>query len=330
MTISTANKLLIVIVMCFSYNSCIEDIPPFFDPFVNNSDGPSTADENLKYNEIYRKACHNCYEKQYAESLGEALNFTNNIEIDFWETKNGANGKLNGQWYVRHNPITINASGNDNCCTGGPNNTNDLDACLRNVNSWSDAHPNHEVITVFVDKKDQWSDASSNRHPEGFDNLISEIFSSKLYTPAVLKGTYDSPRAAAADEAWPTLANLRGKVIIALTGSNQYLNKYVDQRAFNGLSFVVPKIGNSSEISNPSSYSVANIDHVVFYNMDSGADATVAASEIRAIGAIGRTWGMPENTTWYEMLIHREVHMMALFGYMEESFNGGMMEGAFE
>jgi hypothetical protein len=266
---------------------------------------------------------------QYAESLGEALNYTNNIEIDFWETRDGIGGRKHGQWYVRHDPITNYASGNDNCCSGGPNGTNDLDACLRNVNAWSDAHPGHEVITVYIDKKDAWSAAESHRHPAGMDSLLTLIFGNKLYRPADLQAGFASPRAAAANGAWPMLEDLRDRILIGLTGSNTHLNQYVNDRSDEAVIFVVPKIGSVAELENPAGYSPANIDQVVFYNMNYATNDVAAGHAVRALGAVGRTWGAPETDQAYQNLISKDLHVIALYGFREDGFNGGMMEGPF-
>ena len=324
-----ASYLILLLVICTLLPSCIFDAPPGIDPFVNSDPGPMTPDPDNRYNAIFRKACHNCYEMQYAESLGEALNHTNNIEIDFWETRDGFGGKKNGLWYVRHDPITAYASGNDNCCTNGPNGNNDLDACLRNVNAWSDAHPGHEVITIYIDKKDSWSAAPSNRDPEGMDDLLLEIFGNKLYVPSDLQAGFDSPRTAIANDGWPMMDDLREKVIVVLSGSNGLLNQYVNARLGNAALFVTVKAGNVGELSNPSNYSIENLSYVVFYNMSYATNDIQAASAARSLGAVSRTWGSPETDAAYQNAISKEVHVIALYGFREDGFNGGAMEGPF-
>ncbi len=104
------------------------------------------------------------------------LNATKTVELDFYDAKSKQQeGRKARHWYVRHdNPVFAgNTSGNDNNCTGDGQGTNDLAACLGDIAQWSKDHPGHDVITVMLDKKQDWGE---DRQPSDLDNLIAKKF----------------------------------------------------------------------------------------------------------------------------------------------------------
>src|SRR5215203_2332513 len=75
-----------------------------------------------QYQEVFQPTCHNCYEIDVALQMGartfkEVLDSVKNVEVDFWDTKNGVGGGVAQEWYVRHSSSTSFPSGNDNNCT---------------------------------------------------------------------------------------------------------------------------------------------------------------------------------------------------------------------
>jgi hypothetical protein len=281
--------------------------------------------EQLRYNELYRKACHNCYEKRFAPSLADALNHVRSIEIDFYDTPDKGTTGQPREWFVRHNAHS--PTPNDNCCTG-PNN---LAGCLQNVLDWSRSHPGHEVITIFLDKKEGWTPGHS---PEELDQLLLSVFPrEKIFSPADLKGNYKTAREAAAAGAWPTMGQLQGKVIFALTGGpggsrNLTHHEYVGSRGEKALIFVAPDAKEPADLTaQPEQFTAETGKWIVFYNMRKGFEAIAPA--IQAGGFVVRVWGAPENDATFQGLVHQKVHFIAMDNYKESSFNGGSMSGPF-
>jgi len=96
-------------------------------------------------------------------------------------------------------------------------------ACLAEIRTWSDAHPDHVPITILINAKD------GAGLPEGvsplpfdapaFDALDAEIraeLTGKLITPDMVQGRYPTLRDAVLHDNWPTLGEARGHVLIAL------------------------------------------------------------------------------------------------------------------
>lgn len=169
------------------------------------------ASTQSPYQEVFQPTCHNCYEIEVARAMGantfkEVLNSVKNVEVDFWDTRDAVSGGVPREWYVRHSAGTLFQSGNDNNCTGNGNGTNNLGACLNDVKQWSDSHPGHDPITLFLDKKQGWSSVSSGRRPSDLDNLVESILGNKLYKPAALQGSYPTLRQAAKARTWPGTA----------------------------------------------------------------------------------------------------------------------------
>ena len=99
-------------------------------------------------------------------------------------------------------------------------------ACLQIVRDWSKAHPQHLPIFVLVEtKQGKPLNIPHATTPEPFtaatfDALEQEIRSvfaaDEMVTPDDMRGTYATPNEAARADAWPTLAQARGKVIFLM------------------------------------------------------------------------------------------------------------------
>jgi hypothetical protein len=99
-------------------------------------------------------------------------------------------------------------------------------ACLKIVRDWSKAHPLHLPIFVLVEtKQGKPLNIPHATTPEPFtaatfdalDQEIRSVFAAdEMITPDDMRGTYATPNEAARADAWPTLAQARGKVIFLM------------------------------------------------------------------------------------------------------------------
>ena len=291
-------------------------------PVVIQNNPALTAE--IKFNEYFQKACHNCYEPKHAPSIHYALCSTNSIEIDIYDTRPGGR---NQEWYVRHS-----FSGeNNNCCSGNKN----FSDCLRDVKRWSEAHPDHPVLTMFIDKKQDWG---TGRMPSNLDFLIQSIFPlDQIFKPSDLLGSFSSLRAAANEGAWPTLRELQGKVIFVLTGGkllnhNETQREYIESRGANAVFFITADADEVEDVLKaPDQFNSHTAPWVVFYNIKSGNE--IIAPLIKSLGYISRVWGpgdWEESSQSYTRLVNDYVHYIALFEFEETRFNGGNMMGVKE
>ena len=224
----------------------------------------------IPFNKIAQVACHNCYERQYAETLSSVLDNVRVIEIDFWDQSNGIGGGSRRHWFVRHNLL----SGNDNNCSPNDSGEHDLEACLKDIERWSDQHSKHFPITVVLDKKQGWSKQSSERTPKEFDELVAGVFGEKLFTPGDLSnytGNLLPLQTALKGRDWPTAEALQGKIILVLNHTeNQKLSQYAEQRKFDARVFISPVTNGSNDISGEvSGMSRESSNYVAMNNMSS-------------------------------------------------------------
>jgi hypothetical protein len=261
---------------------------------------PDPVYEKSSYAAVFQPTCHNCYEIDIAKHMKantfkEVLGLVKNVEIDIWDNwRSGITGNaVPGEWFVRHG-----GAGNSNNCTGNGKGTNNLGSCLTDIQEWSDAHPGHGPITLFLDKKEAWSDASAHRTPVDLDKLVESKLGGKLFKPASLKGTYDTLRQAANKGAWPTMDKLAGRVIVVLTGKS--LNDYVADRGTNAALFVAADAWRTSDIDGvPKGFSSTTAPYLVFYNIQANYPGWPSQDELgratRAKNYVSRLWGIPNS-----------------------------------
>jgi hypothetical protein len=109
-----------------------------------------------------------------------------------------------------------------------------LDA-LRQVRAWSADHPRHVPILVLVEPKDgaipdlpTLPAPFSKAELEGIDREIRSVFEpSQLLTPDDVRGAHPSLREAIRDRGWPTLDQVRGKVMFALDDEGELRERYL-------------------------------------------------------------------------------------------------------
>ena len=89
-----------------------------------------------------------------------------------------------------------------------------LKVCLPQVRAWSEAHPGHMPIMIQFEVKDANADAAE------LDALDAEVRSliprREIVTPDDVRGNYKTLGAAVHARGWPTLGEMRGKVLFTL------------------------------------------------------------------------------------------------------------------
>jgi mannan-binding protein len=283
--------------------------------------------DTVRYDSVFRKACHNCYETQYAPTLGSAFDSTENIEVDFYDTERGVLfGTKPDYWYVRHDYCCGNEN---NCVVDGVGNFA-LRACLDNIKERSNLDRNHPVYTVFLDKKENWGE---DRMPSDLDDLVTSILGDRLYKPAELKGTVVSLREAAKADRWPAMDALRGHILVVLTGgqmvsldSNKTLAKYVEDRRENAALFVAPDTNSFEDVlDKPDGFDNSTAAWVVFYNIQAGDAYT--AQTVYQERYVSRLWGGLEDGEAYGSYVEDCVNFIALYDYKKTNLNDGRVTG---
>ncbi|PCE62572.1 phosphatidylinositol-specific phospholipase C1-like protein [Sediminicola luteus] len=106
---------------------------------------------------------------------------------------------------------------------------------LKEINTWSEAHPNHLPIIIMINTKE---DAVPGRPdltvPLVFDdaafltleNEIAQVFGEKVITPDAVRGAYTTLNEAVLAGAWPTLEESKGRVLFIMLGGNGIGTRY--------------------------------------------------------------------------------------------------------
>ncbi|PVD53855.1 hypothetical protein DC498_00195 [Terrimonas sp.] len=276
------------------------------------------SSQQIEYNKNYSLACHNCYLPNLANKIEDVFSYTTSIEIDIWdnEVASGLLGtilgsnKMNKDWYVKHEP---HKKGNLNCCGGT------FQSCLSRIKLWSDENPNHNVITIFIDKKENWSDNNETRKPSDLDDLILRTFTKeKIFTPFMLLKEKTNLKEALLVSKWPTLDSLKGKFIFVITNGTEItsrnpLDEYLSSQKQNSICFVAPEIHTENEIANPLNISQTNSSNVIFYNLK--YNSKLLANKLNSLNYLSRVYGSPETIDTYNELVKGKVNFIAIDNY---------------
>jgi hypothetical protein len=172
------------------------------------------AGPDSRFSQTTTVGVHNTYDPATFPYLAQALDeHPGLIELDVWDDI------ITREWKVSHD----NPFGNSNNCVaastaaqlyiGGANK--DLEYCLDDIRVWLAAHPGTGPLFLKIELKAGFS-SRTGLGPAQLDSAISAHLGSAVFTPADLRGSYASLDAAAKANAWPTMAQLAGRVIVEI------------------------------------------------------------------------------------------------------------------
>ena len=237
----------------------------------------------LRYHEVRQKSAHNSFQRD--ESLLDQLVYhrIRSLELDIHHSKSFA-ADVPGDWYVYHTAI-VDA---DSHCSR-------LSDCLGLLAAFQRAQPEHEVLTLWIDLKD---DFITDHQPADLDAQLSSAFGPQLLTPAELLAA--CPAATNLQQAvtlpgcgWPELTALRGRVLVALTGGDLddpagALSTYAGQDPLSRLAFVAPDLHAAEALPiHP---------EALLHNL-ARADVDLAGA-VRDAGLVSRVWVLDEAADW--------------------------------
>lgn len=181
------------------------------DPTADANVEPETPGPNVSYAAAIQRSVHNSYER--LEPLLDLLVYhrVRSIELDIHSGKAGATA-ANGEWFVYHDDMPFFR---DTSCES-------LTDCLGQLAAFHRAFPRHEVVTLWVDLKEPFS---SGHGTAELDALLSTVLGrANLFAPEDAKkkcaGATTLRSALAGSCMFPTLDELRGKIIVAVTGGS--------------------------------------------------------------------------------------------------------------
>jgi hypothetical protein len=165
----------------------------------------------VSYAAAVQKSVHNSYER--LEPLVDQLVFhrVRSIELDIHSGKAGETA-ANGDWFVYHDDVPFFR---DTSCTR-------LSDCLGQLAAFHRAFPRHEVVTLWVDLKDAFS---AGHAAADLDALLAKVLGrTSLFAAEDAKkrcaGATTLRESLAGTCTFPTLDELRGKILVTVTGGS--------------------------------------------------------------------------------------------------------------
>jgi hypothetical protein len=164
-----------------------------------------------RYNEAVVAATHNSYAGPPSGDLGSLRRQLDGgvrfVELDVHDNEFSSFG-----YRIGHE-----TPGDDVVQAGGNPRTNKLEAWLRAIERWSAANPHHAPIAVALDLKDSLADNPS----------FSQGNLARLNAQLLARFPNLFTREQLANDAWPTVDALRGRVIVVLSGDEETRLAYV-------------------------------------------------------------------------------------------------------
>lgn len=212
-----------------------------------------------RYNDAYFMATHNSYSGGRRGLLEEQLSLgVRFLELDIH----------NDRYDTLHDFEVGHASPCNGVALGGGNPSSArLKEWLGILEKWSRQNPRHGPLTVCIDVKDDLTGTHGKQdgNLKSLNEIIQNVFGKRLF------------KAEQVGEIWPTVEELRGRILIVLSGDEKSRLKY---RQYNQVAFLEYQPGKD-DLFLPDS-------NVHFYAIKAGSNHDI--SLWRQCGRIVRMW----------------------------------------
>ncbi len=98
--------------------------------------------------------------------------------------------------------------------------------CLEVVTDWLDEHPNTVPLQILIEPKTEIATWSMTEHMDRLDDELRQGLSGRLWTVNDQWGEYETLRQSVVDGGFPTVGELRGKVLLALLDGGEPFDAY--------------------------------------------------------------------------------------------------------
>ncbi len=106
--------------------------------------------------------------------------------------------------------------------------------CLRELKRWSNQNPWHLPLMIWMEPKDEDLDLAipeydvfMDKHDDWEAAVLDVIPRHRIFTPDDLRGDHNTLPEAIAADGWPTLGELRGKIIFSMLDSGDHRATYL-------------------------------------------------------------------------------------------------------
>lgn len=99
--------------------------------------------------------------------------------------------------------------------------------CLEELHTWSGENPGHHPIFIVVEPKQPWDEDLGPLILERAEQELLSVWGEEgLYTPDELRGDAADLPAALAETGWPTLGEVRDRLVLSLLDTGDYRQAY--------------------------------------------------------------------------------------------------------
>ncbi len=98
--------------------------------------------------------------------------------------------------------------------------------CLSELREWSKGRPDHLPIIVWLELKDEFGGAAIEDIESVEAAIAAEIPLEQMLTPDDVRGGHESLRAALDAEGWPTLGEVRGRILFVILSQDERAEAY--------------------------------------------------------------------------------------------------------
>jgi len=100
--------------------------------------------------------------------------------------------------------------------------------CLTVLKDWSDAHPGHHALIVFLEPKDDLNINHIEEHVDDVQEAILEVWPrERILTPDDVRDEYETLAEAITTDGWPTLGATRNKILFHAHDGGEFRENYM-------------------------------------------------------------------------------------------------------
>lgn len=153
----------------------------------------------------------------------------------------------------------------------------DLANCLNVMKAWSDQNLGHHPVLVLLEvKRYRGTAAETVRKIE--DILTQTWTRERLLTPALVQRGYDSILAGLSAEGWPSLGEVRGKLLVVLHAGGDLRDAYLAAAG-----------GTEARLMFPDAYGDINTSYAAYHSMNNPIGSQSAIQAVVRAGHLVRT-----------------------------------------
>ncbi|MBQ7596647.1 MAG: hypothetical protein IJU45_08290 [Clostridia bacterium] len=210
------------------------EIAPVDEQSVYDGDLKSDLESGVRFNELSFVATHNSYQ---TESLPEFRGIYHNLSKLTFGLVKDKKSSLDSETLTQQLSVGIRSfemdietkvTGNDISfvCMHSPvtdmtTNSYDFALALKEIYMWSENNPSHLPVTIIIEPKKMTLPVNDLKpfklkYAKELDSFLRNALGEKLLTPADILGSYESFGQMRANNGWPQIKDMLGKVLVLL------------------------------------------------------------------------------------------------------------------